>query len=111
MPSWEPDPVDIDPTDRDGIGEENVKWNDKFTRDLEIKLNGLRRFNVTLETSSDEVLEKDKVKEGTIELIANQMHDKTVPDHVTFLNQVTSSGNLVQTELPIERKPKQITFG
>ena len=34
----------------------------------------------------------------------------TVPDHVTFLNQVTYSGNLVQTELPIERKPNQITF-
>ena len=35
----------------------------------------------------------------------------TVPDHVTFLNQVTYSGTLVQTELPIERKPNQITFG
>ena len=34
-----------------------------------------------------------------------------VPDHVTFLNQVTYSGNLAQTELPIERKPNQITFG
>ena len=34
-----------------------------------------------------------------------------VPDHVTFLNQVTYSGTLVQTELPIERKPNQITFG
>ena len=34
-----------------------------------------------------------------------------VPDHVTFLNQVTYSGNLVQTELPIERKPNQVTFG
>ena len=28
-----------------------------------------------------------------------------------FLNQVTYSGDLVQTELPIERKPNQITFG
>ena len=34
-----------------------------------------------------------------------------VLDHVTFLNQVTYSGNLVQTELSIERKPNQITFG
>ena len=34
-----------------------------------------------------------------------------VPDHVTFLNQVTYSGNLVQAKLPIERKPNQITFG
>ena len=37
--------------------------------------------------------------------------DKDVPDHVTFSNQVTYSGNLVQTELPIERKPNQIAFG
>ena len=37
--------------------------------------------------------------------------ETAVPDHVTFLNQVTYSGNLVQTELPIERKPNQITFG
>ena len=34
--------------------------------------------------------------------------DVDVPDHVTFLNQVTYSDNLVQTELPIERKPNQI---
>ena len=38
----------------------------------------------------------------------NHVH---VPVYVTFLNQVTYSGNLVQTELPIERKPNQITFG
>ena len=37
--------------------------------------------------------------------------DYTVPDHVAFLNQVTCSGNLVQTELPIEWKQNQITFG
>ena len=29
---------------------------------------------------------------------------------VTFLSQVTYSGNLVQTELPIEWKPNQITL-
>ena len=39
------------------------------------------------------------------------MKNLIVPDHVTFLNQVTYSSNLVQTELPIERKPNQITFG
>ena len=41
----------------------------------------------------------------------SQIISECVPDHVTFLNQVTYSGNLVQTELPIERKPNQITFG
>ena len=34
-----------------------------------------------------------------------------IPDHVTFFKQITYSGNFVQTELPIERKPNQITFG
>ena len=38
-------------------------------------------------------------------------YSASVPDHVTFLSQVTYSGNLVQAELPIERKPNQITFG
>ena len=42
--------------------------------------------------------------------LKKRIHD-IVPDHVTFLNQVTYLGNLVQTELPIERKPNQITFG
>ena len=44
-------------------------------------------------------------------LARNIKSNGNVPDHVTFLNQVTYSGNLVQTELPIERKPNQITFG
>ena len=35
---------------------------------------------------------------------------QNVPDHVTFSNQVTCLGNLVQTELPIKPKPNQITF-
>ena len=39
------------------------------------------------------------------------IEEVAVPDHVTFLDQVTYSGNLVQTELPIERKPNQIAFG
>ena len=42
---------------------------------------------------------------------SSRVFDHDVPDHVTFLNQVTYSGNLVQTELPIEWKPNQITFG
>ena len=51
-----------------------------------------------------------KNKKGSFQLI-HPNNDWIVPDHVAFLNQVTYSGNLVQTELPIERKPNQITFG
>ena len=66
MASWEPvDQVDIDPIDRDKR-KEDVKWDDKFTRDLEIKLEKLKRFNTTLETSSDKDVEKDKLKKDTI---------------------------------------------
>ena len=54
------------------------------------------------------------VAEALLGLIYHRPSDENfsfvvVPDYVTFLNQVTYSGNLVQTELPIERKPNQIT--
>ena len=43
MASWEP--VDIDPTDRDGIGEEDDKWGDDLMNNLERRFNELRQFN------------------------------------------------------------------
>ena len=64
---------------------------------------------------SDDRKSRDK-KQSPRCLFCEQAHvssncNDVVPDHVTFLNQVTYSGNLVQTELSIERKPNQITFG
>ena len=79
MATWEPD---IDPFDRDEIGEEDDSWDDTFTRDLETRLNKLRRFNETLNESTDEdIIEitkktKNALKKDTIELIANQIYDK-----------------------------------
>ena len=49
MASWEP--VDIDPTDRDGIGEEDDKWDDGKIDELEVKLKELRQFSARLEES------------------------------------------------------------
>ena len=40
MASWEV--VDIDPTDCDGIGKEDDKWNDGKMNELEVKLEDLR---------------------------------------------------------------------
>ena len=81
MASWELG-VDIDPIDRDEIGEEDDKWNDNSMNKLERKFEELRRLNVTLETSygKDIMLDKDELKNDTIELAANQIYDKQFND-------------------------------
>ena len=79
MATWEPD---IDPFDRDDIEDEDYKWDDTFTHNLETRLNELRQFNKTLNGSTDEdtieMAEKTKkvLKKDTIELIANEIYDK-----------------------------------
>ena len=79
MASWEP--VDIDPTDRDEIEEEDDKWDDNLMNELETRFEELKRFNATLETSSDKDVEKTitldklRLKKGMIERVANQIYD------------------------------------
>ena len=79
MATWEPD---IDPFDRDEIGEEDYKWDDDVIKDLELRFNKLREFNETLNESTDEATiemtfkTKDALKRDTIELAANQIYDK-----------------------------------
>ena len=79
MASWEPD---IDPFDRDEIGEEDDRWDDTFTYNLETRLNKLRQFNKTLDEIHDKdftdvtIKTKNALKKDTIELIANQIYDK-----------------------------------
>ena len=79
MATWEPD---IDPFDRDEIGDEDYKWDDDVMKNLEIRFNKLREFNRDLNESTDEytieMTEKDKdiLKKDTIELTANQIYDK-----------------------------------
>ena len=77
MATWEP--VDID---RDEIGEEDYRWDDTFTNNLETRLNKLRQFNKTLNESTDEdtieitIKTENALKKDTIELIANEIYDK-----------------------------------
>ena len=79
MATWAPD---IDPFDRDEIGEEDYKWDDDVIKDLELRFNKLREFNETLDESTDEAAiemaeeAKNALKHGTIELAANQIYDK-----------------------------------
>ena len=79
MASWEPD---IDPFDRDEIGEGDDRWDEDFTHNLETRLNKLRQFNSTLSETHDKDLRditintKEVLKRDTIELIANEIHDK-----------------------------------
>ena len=76
------EPVDTDQADRDEIGEEDGKWDDKFRCDLKIRLNELKRFNPTLENSSQKDVEKNimldklRLKNDMIELVANKIYDK-----------------------------------
>ena len=82
------EPVYIDPFDRDEIGEEDDKWDDDLTNDLERRFNELRQFNATLEDSADKELEnikleKNKLKKDTIELAANQIYKMTKLFHDT----------------------------
>ena len=74
------EPVDIDPTDRDEIGEEDDKWDDNLMNELERRFEELKQFNATLETSSDKDVENDifdklrlkkELKTDMIELVAN----------------------------------------
>ena len=79
MATWEPD---IDPFDHGEIGDEDYRWDDTFTNELETRLNKLRQFNETLNESTDEdtieMTEKTKnaLKKDTIELISNEIYDK-----------------------------------
>ena len=82
MASWEP--VDIDPTDSDGIRrKEDGKWDGRKMNELEVKLEELRQFNARLEEllslrtwRRKITLEKCKLEKDTTELIANEVYDK-----------------------------------
>ena len=66
MASWEP--VDNDPTDRDGIGMEDDKWDDGKINELEIKLKELRQISATLEDEAENLgnINKDLRPPSTI---------------------------------------------
>ena len=77
MATWEP--VDID---YDKIRDEDYKWDDDVIKNLEIRFNKLRKFNETLnESTDDDTIEmtektKDALKRHTIELVANQIYNR-----------------------------------
>ena len=79
MATWEPD---IDPFDRDEIGEGDDRWDEDFTHNQETRLNKLTQFNSTLSETHDKDLRditintKEVLKRDTIELIANEIYDK-----------------------------------
>ena len=80
MTTWEP--ADITHFDRDDMEDVYGDWGHDFKNDLEVRFNELRRFNETLnESTNEDTIEmteraKDVFKRGTIELIANQIYDR-----------------------------------
>ena len=77
MATWEPEGIDYDK-----IGDEDYKWDDDVIKDLEVRFNKLRKFNETLNESTEEdtiemtVKAENALKRDTIELVANQIYDR-----------------------------------
>ena len=77
MASWEP--VDID---HDGIGDEDVEWDDDVMKDLESRFEELRQYNRNLNKSRDEAIREeastfvDMTRHDIEELVADQIYDK-----------------------------------
>ena len=55
MARW--DPVDIDPTDRDGL--EDDKWDVEVMNDLQNRFEELRQFNIKYNKSHDEATREE----------------------------------------------------
>ena len=80
MATWES--IDISQFDCDDIEDVYSEWDGDFMSNLEMRYNKIRKFDETLNESTDEdTIEmtekaKNRLKHGTIELIANQMYDR-----------------------------------
>ena len=100
MSSWEP--VDID---RDEIADEDNKWDDDLTSDLERRFNQLRQLDVTLNESRDEDLinmttvTMNALKRNTMELVANHIYDKLT---ISFNNNRKRFG--IQNGIPVAKR-------
>ena len=80
MALWEPE--DIDPTDRDGLGYEDDKWDVDVVNDIQKRFEELRQFNIKYNESRDEVTREEALtfvvatRHDIEELVANQIYDK-----------------------------------
>ena len=80
MATWEP--IDITHFEHDDIEDAYDDWDNDFKNNLEVRFIRLRKFNETLNESTDEdTIEmtektKDAFKRCTIELIVNQIYDR-----------------------------------
>ena len=80
MATWKR--IDVTHFDHDDIEDVYGDWDNDFKNNLEVRFNRLRKFNETLNESTDEdTIEmtektKDAFKRGTIELIVNQIYDR-----------------------------------
>ena len=107
MAPWEP--IDVTHFDCDDIEDVYGDWGDDFKNNLEIRFNKLRKFNETLNESTDEdtieITEKakDAFKSGTIELIANQVYDRLI---ISFDNTRKRLG--IQKAEPIVKPYKKL---
>ena len=76
------EPVDIDLTDCDGLGDEDDRWDEYAMNDLQKRYEELRQFNIKYNKSHDKTtIEETSVfidwtRNDIEELVANQIYDK-----------------------------------
>ena len=80
MATW--DPEDIDLTGRDGLGDEDDKWDDVVVNGPQKRYEELRQFNIKNNKSRDETSREEALtlaaatRHDIEELVANQLYDK-----------------------------------
>ena len=76
------EPVDIDLTDRDSLGEEDDNWDEYVMNDLQNRYEELRQFNIKYNKSRDEAAREEALNFAEVtrnyieELAANKIYDK-----------------------------------
>ena len=108
MTSW--DPVDIDPTDRDG-SEDGDEWDEDVMKDFRSRFEELRQFNIKYNKSSNKATREeasifvDATRHDIEELVANRIYDK-----LTILLNNTRKKFNIQKGRPIDPLRKYDNF-
>ena len=98
--------------DYNKIGDEDYKWDNDVIKDLEVRFSKLRKFNETLnESTNEDTIEmtektKDALKRDTIELVATQIYDRLT----IYFNNIRKRFGIKKGEPIIEPNREYLNF-
>ena len=103
------EPVD---GDYNKIRDEDYEWDNDVIKDLEVRFSKLRKFNETLnESTNEDTIEmtektKDALKRDTIELVATQIYDRLT----IYFNNIRKRFGIKKGEPIIEPNREYLNF-